>query len=423
MVGVKDQILKQVKEMKPVLWKNECRRCSPEVLASLDIGMTDIMEAAARLDRFAPFIRKTFPETGDGIIESPLRTAFELQSELSGLYEKQLTGKMFIKCDSELGVAGSIKARGGIYEVLKHAEDLLLKEGLLSLDDDYSRIDSPEFRNFFSRYRIAVGSTGNLGLSIGIISARLGFNVTVHMSNDAKEWKKLLLRDRGVTVVEHEDDYSKAVEEGRRECVGDPDAYFVDDENSPDLFLGYAVAALRLKEQLRTAGIEVDKAHPLYVYLPCGGAPGGITFGLKHLFGDNVHCFFVEPTHSPCMLLGMLTDDPDIRVNDHGIDNITEADGLAVGSPSNFVYTMIKDLIDGIYTIEDEELYVLLALLKDSENAVVEPSAASSLKGPWMIEAEDGATHIAWLTGGLFLPENLFSGMYEKGKSILSTKA
>jgi D-serine dehydratase len=226
-------------------------------------------------------------------------------------------------------------------------------------------------------------------------------------------------------VVEHEDDYSKAVEEGRRECVGDPDAYFVDDENSPDLFLGYAVAALRLKEQLRTAGIEVDKAHPLYVYLPCGvgGAPGGITFGLKHLFGDNVHCFFVEPTHSPCMLLGMLTDDPDIRVNDHGIDNITEADGLAVGSPSNFVYTMIKDLIDGIYTIEDEELYVLLALLKDSENAVVEPSAASSLKGPWMIEAEDGATHIAWLTGGLFLPENLFSGMYEKGRSILSTKA
>lgn len=421
---VKDQILKKTKEMKPVLWKNEYRRSSPEVLDSLEIGMPDILAASERLDRFAPFIRKTFPETGNGIIESPLRSAFELQAKLSGFYKKEMPGKMFIKCDSELGVAGSIKARGGIYEVLKHAEDLLLSEGLLSVEDDYSRIDSPEFRNFFSRYRIAVGSTGNLGLSIGIISARLGFHVTVHMSHDAKEWKKSLLRDRGVTVVEHEDDYSKAVDEGRRECAGDPDAYFVDDENSPDLFLGYSVAALRLKEQFRTAGIEVDEAHPLYVYLPCGvgGAPGGITFGLKHLFGDNVHCFFVEPTHSPCMLLAMLTNNPDVRINDHGIDNITEADGLAVGSPSNFVYAIIKDLIDGVYTIEDEELYFLLALLKDTENAVVEPSAASSLKGPWMIEAEKKATHVAWLTGGLFLPEYLFSGMYERGKSIISMK-
>lgn len=349
-----------------------------------------------------------------------------------------LPGQLWLKLDSDLPISGSIKARGGIYEVFKHAEDLALAKGLLNKDDDYSKLDSEASRAFFRDYRIAVGSTGNLGLSIGIMGATLGFQVSVHMSSDARQWKKDKLRSHGVTVVEHASDYSAAVTEGRRQAAADPACHFIDDENSRNLFLGYAVAAERLKPQLAAAGVVVDAAHPLFVYLPCGvgGGPGGVAFGLKLAFGDAVHCLFAEPTHSPCMLLGVYTGLHDeVSVQDFGIDNVTAADGLAVGRPSGFVGRAMQRLIDGYYTVADEELYALLALLEREEGIRLEPSALAGVPGMARVLARDleacrqrtqrdpavlaNATHLAWATGGSMVPEAEMSAYLSKGVQAL----
>lgn len=398
-----------------MLFLNRDRLPCSEALPLLPFGMPEILDASERLERFAPFIKRVFPETceSNGIIESPLIETPHLLSALS----RNSQVRLFVKMDALLPIAGSVKSRGGIYEVLKHTEELALKHGLIKENSDYKNLC--EYRELFSKYAIHVGSTGNLGLSIGIMSAAIGYKVTVHMSCDAKQWKKDLLREKGVTVMEYAADYQSAVRHGREKSAADETSHFIDDENSLDLFMGYAVAALRLKKQLETQNIPVDKAHPLFVYLPCGvgGAPGGITFGLKQVFGDDVHCFFVEPVNAPCMLTAFIKGEC-VPVSEIGLSGVTEADGLAVPCASKLVYSAMKQLMDGEFTVQDSRLIPRLRLLYETEELFIEPSAASAICGfegmlspvgqeyLQSVGAGCGSTHILWATGGRLVPEN-----------------
>lgn len=400
-----------------------------------EVNLKDMQEAEKLWKRFAPFFLKAFPETEKthGILESPLREIPKMKLVLSE-DSTEIGGRLFLKCDNELPISGSIKARGGFFEIMKHAESLALKAGMLQENEDYSILTTPKFQAFFSQYSIGVGSTGNLGLSIGIISAKLGFKVTVFVSADAKQWKKDLLREKGATVVEFAGDFSEAITAGRKRTQSDSNAYFVDDEDSKDLFLGYSVGALRIADQLKTQQIKVDETHPLFVYSPCGvgGSPGGTAFGLKQIYGDNVHCFFIEPTHCPAVLTGLVTGEMStISVQDIGLDNKTEADGLAVGRPSHFATAISKELISGIFTIEDEALFKLLKQLKGTENIFLEPSATAGLIGPQRMQ-ESGypqvhqlnmknATHVAWATGGLLVPQQQRELYYERGSKIIDS--
>lgn len=410
-------IIGKMRAGEEVFWLNP--HCDNKLPA--EVTEADVAGAAARLSRFSPYIRKVFPETAAdrGMIESPLKDITLMAEYLRQKTETGLGGRLLLKCDNLLPISGSIKARGGIYEVLWFAEKIAAEHGLLKEGDDYSILASDNFRRLFSKYSVAVGSTGNLGLSIGIIGSKLGFQVSVHMSADARQWKKDLLRASGAEVIEYAGDYQKAVTEGRRQAESDPLCHFVDDENSKTLFFGYAVAAARLKKQLEELGVTVDSAHPLFVYLPCGvgGGPGGVACGLKYIYGENVHCFFAEPVKAPCMLLGVMTGRHDaISVQDIGLTGKTTADGLAVGRPSKFVGKTVGNLLDGLFTVADKKMEKLVSDLYAQEGIFVEPSGSAGFPGYYLTqrhrqyadrfgkEVLENATHIVWATGGSMVP-------------------
>lgn len=416
--------IERIMRCEETLWINPKLETMARVAAQIRLGEADIFDAAQRLSRFAPLIQALFPETAGqgGIIESPLAPAFRLQKALN----PQLQGALYIKRDDSLPIAGSIKARGGIYEVLKYAQRLAEQAGLYKTGESCLNLLNAQSRAFFAQRRIQVGSTGNLGLSIGISGAALGFQVVVHMSADAQGWKKELLKSQGVTVVEYSSDYSQAVENGRRQSGQDPYSYFVDDENSEALFLGYAVAAGRLKTQLTDTGAIVDAEHPLFVYIPCGvgGAPAGIALGLKYAFGDNVHVFLAEPVQAPCMLLGLATGlFSGVSIQDAGLSGKTIADGLAVGRPSDLAASVLDRLVSGILTVADERLPRWLRMCHREEGIFLEPSACAEFAGPERLFSDEAglkyikghgiapylnnSTHIVWATGGGLVPQNV----------------
>ena len=428
-----DEIIRSLASGRPTTWL----RSTPTEAALPDLG-TVMDSAAARFDRFAPWFASTFPETstvpaelaeafpeaGGGMIESALVPAPTAQRRLVDLFGSEITGRLWLKRDDTLPVSGSIKARGGFHEVLEFAEAVAADHGLDVLDP--ATYSSPQFREIAANHRIVVGSTGNLGLSIGILSARLGFAASVHMSADAREWKKTMLRDRGVDVIEHAGDFVEAVEAGRASAEAAENTQFVDDEDSVSLFAGYSVAALRLQRQFAAAGVTIDEQNPLTVYLPCGigGGPGGVTFGLKRVFGTAVRCIFVEPSQAPAMFLGVRTGrHSGIAVHDIGLSGATAADGLAVARPSRFIGPTIGPLISGFAAIPDEVIRAGVGVLHETEGIDVEPSATAGLTIPWRMgdaaaESAPGI-HLVWLTGGAMVPDDECAAYVDEGRGLV----
>jgi D-serine dehydratase len=413
---------------RPFFWENPKRQRIAAIRETLAVSLADMETARARLSRFAPLLARLFPELAPagGRIESDLLPipTFAARLQRQGL---PAADRVFLKADHALPMAGSVKARGGFHAVLTVAERLAMAEGLVSgPQDDYRRLGEPSARVFFSGHTLSVGSTGNLGLSIGIMGRALGFAVTVHMSAEARAWKKEKLRSVGATVVEHTGDYTAACAEAR--AAASPTTHFIDDENSLDLFLGYAVAGLRLPAQLEALGVAVSPERPLCLHLPCGvgGAPGGIALGARLALGDAALAFFAEPVEAPCMLLGLASGRHDgIAVTDIGLTGRTMADGLAVGRPSRFVGRLMASVVDGVYTATDETLAQYVAALWRDEGQRLEPAAAAAAAGPCMVReaaltrlAGRPATHILWATGGNMLPEADFSALLAAGEGV-----
>lgn len=385
--------------------------------------LEDVEDAERRLRRFAPVLAILFPSLAEvaGIIESPLLPGEALGAQFGN---RLADSPLWIKADSALPVAGSVKARGGIYEVLCFVETIARKHGLLD-SGDYLALASPRAREMLARYTVVVGSTGNLGFSIGLSARAFGLGAEIHMSSDAKAWKKKRLREVGAAVVEHAGDYQSAVAEARRTCMQNPERYFIDDEDSETLFLGYATAAIRLKQQFDVAGIAPSADAPLVVFLPCGvgGAPGGISFGLNLIFGNAVRTVFVQPVDAPCFVLRALRpSEPSVSVYDIGLTNRTIADGMAVPCASDLVYRLAGGIIEGYATVTDRALARWVVGVWKATGLRLEPSGAAgfaALEALLANGAEKAAGFLIWTTGGSLLPDDEFQAVldFQEGDS------
>jgi D-serine dehydratase len=410
-------IVARLRDRLPALWLRP--RAAPRT-DQTPITPGEIREAEQRLSRFRPVLAALFTTTNwpaaswDGRIRSAL-LEYPRQRDLPAL---------LVKADHDLPMTGSVKARGGVYELLCRVEAVALMEGLVKPGEALTPLLTPAAKTLFSRHRIVVASTGNLGFSIGLVARAFGLEAEVHMSHDAKTWKKERLRRTGANVIEHPVDYTETVARARASASASG-SYFIDDESSRLLFVGYTAAAAELAEQLGERGLKVDSDSPLVVYLPCGvgGAPGGITAGLKTIYGENVRCVFVEPVASACVLAALAVGNgAPVSVYDIGLDNDTIADGLAVPVASALVMSSVGASIDAAAAVPDTAMLEWVRRAWNDAGLRLEPSAASGFAAVSLfLEATrnagealpPAAIHVVWTTGGSQLPEDQFTALLQ----------
>ena len=113
-------LLQRMVALEPITWFNPRATTLAAGLPHVGLTAADVAAAEQRLARFAPYLAAAFPETQPtgGIIESELVAIPAMQQALDRRYRLRLGGKLLLKKDSHLPISGSIKARGGIYEVL-----------------------------------------------------------------------------------------------------------------------------------------------------------------------------------------------------------------------------------------------------------------------------------------------------------------
>ena len=94
-------LIKNMVDKKEVVWINPKEINYTEYEKNLPIKDQELKEAEERLKRFAPFIKKVFPETEEtnGIIESPLEEIFNMQKELEKKYHTEIPGKLYLKME------------------------------------------------------------------------------------------------------------------------------------------------------------------------------------------------------------------------------------------------------------------------------------------------------------------------------------
>ena len=157
-------LLEELIALKETTWFNPSTTSLAEGLPYVGLTTEDVQDAHARLDRFAPYLAEAFPETAatGGIIESELVAIPAMKARLEKTFSQPISGDLLLKKDSHLPISGSIKARGGIYEV--HVAEVNVNQPGVEVGVIHIHMDQGDFRVIRAGHRngfLVTASTAN----------------------------------------------------------------------------------------------------------------------------------------------------------------------------------------------------------------------------------------------------------------------
>jgi threonine dehydratase len=273
----------------------------------------------------------------------------------------QLTGsKVYLKNEFEQKT-GSFKLRGAYYKIKNLTEDEKNKG-------------------------VVAASAGNHAQGIALASAMEKINCTIVMPKNASPAKIAATKGYGANVVLEGKNYDESWIKAQ-EIAKTTGAEIIHAFDDPQIIAAQGVIGLEIMEQLP----DVDE---IYVPIGGGGLAAGILIAIKTK-NPNVKVIGVQSKSFPSMKNSI--DSGKLQTVDGGF---TVADGISVKTPGKQTFEIIKNMIDEIVLIDDEEIIKAMFLLMERSKVVVEPAGAAGLAYLISKKPSSGKKVVPILCGG-----------------------
>lgn len=207
---------------------------------------------------------------------------------------------------------------------------------------------------------LITASAGNHAQGVAYAAKAFGVKAVIVMPTTTPLIKVERTKSYGAEVVLYGDVYDEACEHAYK--LAEENGYtFIHPFDDPAVATGQGTIAM-----------EIFKELPLvdYILVPVGG--GGLATGvstLAKLLNPNIKVIGVEPAGANCLEMslekGEVTTLPSVN---------TIADGTAVKTPGEKIFPYLHDNLDGIITVEDDELIVCFLDMVENHKMIVENS-------------------------------------------------
>ncbi len=243
---------------------------------------------------------------------------------------------IYLKTEN-LQVTGSFKVRGSYFKISQLSEEER-KKGVIAC------------------------SAGNHAQGVALAATRSGIKSIICLPDGAPISKVEATKRYGAEVCMvkgvYDDAYKKAIE------LRDENGYcFIHPFDDPDVIAGQGTIGLEIMEQLPNVDAVV-------VPIGGGGLISGVAYTIKQI-NPNCKVYGVQAQGAPSM---------ENSINDGQIETLpkvqTIADGIAVKTPGNLTYDLVKEYVDGIVTVSDDEIALAILTLLEQQKLIAEGAGA-----------------------------------------------
>lgn len=291
--------------------------------------------------------------------EAVKKVTLETKLIYSDFYSKLTSNKVYFKPEN-MQLTGAYKLRGAYYKISTLSDEERAK-GLIT------------------------ASAGNHAQGVAYAAKAYGAKATIVMPTTTPLIKVNRTKSYGADVVLFGDVYDDA-------CAK---ALELAKENGYTFIHPFDDLAVATGQG--TIAMEIVKELPLvdYILVPIGG--GGLATGvstLAKLLNPNIKVIGVEPENANCMQesfkAGKVVSLPSVN---------TIADGTAVKTPGSNIFPYIKENLDDIITVPDEDLVVAFLDMVENHKMVVENSGLLTVAALKRLNVKDKKI-VSILSGG-----------------------